>query len=176
LKLGLGQLDEKVWSAQTNTQDLMPIITPAYPAMNSTYNVNIHTKHVIMEEFRRGFDVMAELLKEKWQTPENWGKLFEPSDFFIKYSHYLACHIVGNDNSTQSRSWIGFVEAKLRHLTLYLEELPLLTPIHLHPVMSSTTKSAHSVCYFIGFHVDLKRLEDSGTKELYVDRVVAQFV
>lgn len=33
---------------------LMPIITPAYPHQNSTFNVSASTRTVIMEEFRLG--------------------------------------------------------------------------------------------------------------------------
>ncbi len=154
----------------------MPLITPAYPAMNSSYNVNANSFHVLQEEFVRGHDVVVNLLKSKDKNPENWGKLFEPSDFFIRYSHYLACHIVGNGDNVQSRSWIGFVESRLRRLTLhpFLERLALMTPIHLYPV--SHGESDDNVCYFIGFHIDYARLEESGSKELHIDQVVAQFV
>lgn len=175
-KLNIGKLDDDVWSPEKNSHDLMPLITPAYPAMNSSYNVNANTFHVLKEEFTRGFDVMVGVLKEKWQDPESWGKLFDPSDFFLKYSHYLACHIVGNGDNAQSRSWIGFVESRLRRLTIhpFLERLALRTPIHLYPV--SHGEADQSVCYFIGFHIDYARLEESGSKELHIDHVIAQFV
>lgn len=42
---------------QVNVSDrfhLMPIITPAYPQQNSTFNVSASTRTVIMEEFRLG--------------------------------------------------------------------------------------------------------------------------
>jgi poly(A) polymerase len=175
-KLNIDKFDEQVWTAE-KSYDLMPLITPAYPAMNSSYNVNSNTLHVMKEEFTRGYDVILSLLKErKWQDPQSWGKLFEPSDFFLKYSHYLACHIVGDGDSSRSRSWIGFVESRLRRLTVspFLERLPLRTPIHLYPV--SHADSEHSVCYFIGFHIDYAQLEESGTKELFIDHVIAQFM
>ncbi|KAL4704669.1 hypothetical protein ACJJTC_016613 [Scirpophaga incertulas] len=44
-----------VWDPRVNVSDryhLMPIITPAYPQQNSTFNVSASTRTVIMEEFR----------------------------------------------------------------------------------------------------------------------------
>jgi len=42
---------------QINPSDrfhLMPIITPAYPQQNSTFNVTLSTRSVMLKEFKRG--------------------------------------------------------------------------------------------------------------------------
>jgi poly(A) polymerase Pap1 len=66
---------------QTNPKDrlhLMPIITPAYPAINSTYNVSESTLQVLKSEFCRGDDITTRIEVGNG----SWDELFEAADFF----------------------------------------------------------------------------------------------
>lgn len=50
----------KVWNPKVNPKDkkhLMPIITPVYPASNSTYNVTESTLDLLKKEINRGLQV-----------------------------------------------------------------------------------------------------------------------
>lgn len=177
-QLGQPVAEERaVWLPKQNMKDLMPIITPAYPAMNSAHNVSQHTFEVLQDEIRRGYQLLEGILKEKIWHKRSWDVLFEPSDFFLKYPHYLACHIVGTGDNAESRSWIGFVESRIRRLTQfpYLEKLPIRAPIHLHPVVSKTSKSTNSICYFIGFSLDLQAIRGSGDSNVHIDECVFHF-
>ena len=155
-----------------NQYQVMPIITPAYPAMNSTANVSENTLEVMKIEFKRGKKMMEIIISERGS---NWERLFEPSDFFIRYQHYLCCHIIAPDNDETSRSWIGFVESRIRQFTTtkFLGSLPLKLPIHLFPVVSKTTKSDNSVCYFIGFNIDTARTKLN--KNLYLEDCINRY-
>ena len=61
----------------------MPIITPAYPQQNSTYNVSISTRMVMVEEFKQGLAITDEILLSKAE----WSKFFEAPNFFQKYKY-----------------------------------------------------------------------------------------
>jgi poly(A) polymerase Pap1 len=55
-----GYLGLPVWDPRRNYRDRghqMPIITPAYPCMNSSYNVSVSTRYVMIQEFTRAFEI-----------------------------------------------------------------------------------------------------------------------
>jgi poly(A) polymerase len=139
-----------VWKKELHYNEVMPIITPAYPAMNSSYTVSTHTLSIMKAEFNRAniiFKTIPEALKKRdrkkkplplslEQEDSMWYKLFEPTDFFLRYQHYLRLNIIGGSDARAARAWSGFCESRLRRATQVLEVLPLQRPIHLHPVKS----------------------------------------
>lgn len=46
-------LDDRLFN-QLSDQDLMPIMTPAFPSANSTHNISLATKAVLLIEFEKG--------------------------------------------------------------------------------------------------------------------------
>lgn len=59
----------QVWNPKINPRDkahIMPILTPAYPAMNSAYNVGYPQLRLIQEEIKRS--VLASKLFLPWST------------------------------------------------------------------------------------------------------------
>merc|ERR1711871_392126 len=154
-----------IWEPQA--RDLMPMITPAYPASNSSYTVSEYTLEIMRGEFNRGYEVLRNVFVDNPTEPLD--KLFEPSDFFIKYNHYLRCNLIGisdlEDDDEVSRGWISYCESRLRHLLTYIGSLPI-RPIHFYPVKS---KAKSSLCYFIGFNAI------NTDREIRFDRVIGQF-
>ncbi|KAG5187219.1 Poly(A) polymerase central domain-containing protein [Tribonema minus] len=115
-----------VWNPRVNVHDrahIMPIITPAYPAMNSSYNVGKPQLRLLKEEFARGLEV-TELLDDQPQHG-HWRLFFEKSDFFYRFLHYIQVDVL-LANPEDHRCWLGFVESRMRRMTLALERPPVL--------------------------------------------------
>lgn len=77
----------------------MPIITPAYPSMNSSYNVSPSTLGILVTEFRRGHRCCEEMLRGLGPAdaaPEGaWQRLLEPTAFFESYKRFLQARGAG---------------------------------------------------------------------------------
>lgn len=124
-------LNLPVWDPRVNPADryhLMPIITPAYPQQNSTFNTSTSTRAVMMEEFRHGLAVTYEILQGK----ADWMKLFEPPNFFQKYKHYIVL-IATAASEVHHLEWFGLVESKIRVLVGNLERNEFITLAHVNP-------------------------------------------
>jgi len=75
-----------IYLFQVNLGDrshVMPIITPAYPQQNSTFNVTLSTRTVIQEAFRNALAVTENIMIEK--PGITWENLLEPTTFFFRY-------------------------------------------------------------------------------------------
>ena len=140
-------------------RDLMPILTPAYPIMNSTYSTNQRTMEVMMMEFQRGKDICEKTIKsimlrklkaDKAQSAADSGgsvatdvklsydevadefsELFTPFDFFAHFSTYITVLITANSEDDLLK-WEGFVESRVRQLVVRLANLPF-SAVRPHP-------------------------------------------
>lgn len=167
-------LSFKIWNPKIYSRDkvhLMPIITPAYPCMNTTYNVSKTTLRVMKEEFQRGleFAKSAELGLGKWE------EVFEETDFFVRYMHYLEVEI-GADNEDDYRKWSGFVESRMRLLVNKLEFADVSMNLHPFPqsfMRPSTESNKFSSLLFIG--VEFPDLKSSGRKDIDLRTPIQDF-
>uniref|UniRef100_A0A7S1U691 polynucleotide adenylyltransferase n=1 Tax=Phaeomonas parva TaxID=124430 RepID=A0A7S1U691_9STRA len=150
-----------VWNPKVNPQDrghLMPIITPAYPAMNSAYNVGDAQRARITAEVTRGSQVVRRFLPPSaaaggagaapQDAAELWQTLFKPSDFFRRYEHYLQVRIsAGSPESL--KPWLAWCESKLRYLVLACTDPPT-TKAHPYANLFGETDGQCATSMFIG--------------------------
>lgn len=144
-----GSLGLSVWDPRRNPRDryhLMPIITPAYPCMNSTYNVTTSTLRIMSDEFKRGTEICEAMEASK----ADWDTLFEPYPFFEAYKNYLQIDITA-ENPDDLRQWKGWVESRLRQLTLKIEKYTYgMLQCHPYPGEFSDKSRSFHQCYFMG--------------------------
>ncbi|KAF0699908.1 Aste57867_9548 [Aphanomyces stellatus] len=173
-KLGL-----EIWNASVggNRYQVMPILTPAYPSMNSSYNVSVHSLNVMKEEFSRGLEMVKAIIND---GGADWSRLFEPSEYFVDHQHYLAVEMYVSDPADEG-AWCGFAESRLRK---FIESLayhnPQLCRLRVYPKkfpLSFVNNDAgkdekHGVTYFVAFDVDKQKIRG---KEVRLDSAVEDF-
>jgi len=126
-----GMTGFKVWNPKVNPADrahIMPVITPAFPSMNSTHNVTETTKRILLDEFKRGYEVVKKIEAEN----ASWAEVHEVHPFFTAYKHFLWIEIVGL-NDEVLKKFSGWVESKLRILTMQLEKVSGMI-VHPNPI------------------------------------------
>jgi len=111
-----GVVSLPAWNPSINPRDglhIMPIITPAYPSMNSSYNVG-------MPQLRRIQDELILACNHLRENKEDFATLFKPTDFFTRHEHYIQVAI-----RAQCRQdfveWFRLIESRLRLLISSLE-------------------------------------------------------
>ena len=147
-----------VWNPKTNYKDalhIMPIITPAYPSMNSSYNVSPPQFRLIQDEILRACSLFQGHNSNSTTFP--WAALFEAStaEFFRKYSRYIQVDICAQSADDQ-RNWFGWVESRLRLLIISLEQPPL---VFCHPVANC----------FHPMHFSLNAMVSDSKSRIYVE-------
>ncbi|RHY32840.1 hypothetical protein DYB32_002190 [Aphanomyces invadans] len=175
-KLGL-----EIWNANVggNRFQVMPILTPAYPSMNSSYNVSVHSLSVMKEEFSRGLETVKAIIAS---GGTEWAPLFAPSEYFVDHQYYLAVEMYVADPNDQG-AWCGFAESRLRkfietlayhnpqlcRLRVYPKKFPLFFVNESIPLDQD---KKHGCTYFVAFDVDKTKLRG---KEVRLDSAVDDF-
>lgn len=89
--------------------NLMPIITPAYPPQNSTFNITKTTKDVMMREFHKAYDKLTKINDEE----NTWDKFFLPINFFRIYAEYIRIDFLSIDPAVHEQVE-GYFETQVR--------------------------------------------------------------
>ena len=150
----------KMWNPKKNQYDgrhIMPIITPAYPVYNSSFNVNRSTLQVMKNEFDRAFLLADKVWKGEVAV---WDDVFQKTDFFVRYDYYMQVTVSAPDED-KMRRWHGWVESRLRKLVELLEGtqpygvLSNIQPYHKHITPEG---ESHAAWHFIAFAVDKSKI------------------
>ncbi|XP_057316266.1 poly(A) polymerase type 3-like [Hydractinia symbiolongicarpus] len=160
------KLNFPIWDPRQNPQDrshLMPIITPAFPQQNSTFNVSMSTRTVMQEEFKSGFHKMDDVYVGK----STWKSVFSPGNFFQRYKHYIVLSAF-SDSGEHQLEWEGLVESKIRILIFNLERNQFVKLAHVNPKSYgplTKLENEHVLRWFIG----LEFQKPEGTENVNVD-------
>ncbi len=164
-----GILPLKNWnpkSCEGEQPHLMPIITPAYPCVNCTFNVSNTTREIVLKEMARAGRQVHKI--NQHQPGYNWISFFKGYDFFKEYIHYLRIDAV-TQNEEDHLKWEGLVESKLRLLIQELE--PVRGIVHVRPYTKPFELPDHeykcSTTFLVGFK--LKAPENPAAGEFEVD-------
>merc|ERR1712129_508851 len=112
----------KVWDPNDSSTkyEEMHIITPSFPAMNSTHNVSTSTCEVLKREIARAFHLLSRA--ERNINESKWNDLFAANTFFIDHKRYIFVKAAAPyKNLTE---WSGLIESKIRNLVNNLEQHP----------------------------------------------------
>eukprot|EP01071_Lankesteria_metandrocarpae_P003403 Lankesteria_metandrocarpae@DN2934_c0_g1_i1.p1 len=149
-----GLANFRVWNPQRNQHDkqhLMPVITPAFPAMNSTHNVTHTTMRILTDEFRRAFEIVESIQRGE----ADWDTLFESFGLAEQCQHVLVLKVLASEEDVLRR-WCGWVKSKLRFLLRKLEAVEVLS-VRPWPISYDTNDKnlGFTSSLFLGMDFDL---------------------
>eukprot|EP00916_Digyalum_oweni_P009156 GHVL01015425.1.p1 GENE.GHVL01015425.1~~GHVL01015425.1.p1 ORF type:complete len:557 (+),score=120.34 GHVL01015425.1:133-1803(+) len=157
----------KVWDPSVNQSDrqhIMPIITPAFPSMNTTHNVNLATKKIMLDEMASAYSTVEKIHKNL----SRWQDVYEPLPFFSTYEHFIQIQILGQQDVLH-KQWMGFILSRLRFLVLDLhsfEQNNIRILVHPWPREYKITDKEypHASLMYIG--INFQKPADSGPVDL----------
>jgi poly(A) polymerase len=146
----------------------MPIITPAFPSMNSTHNVSYSTCLVLLTELEKARRITSSLVDPNRNQKLTWQRLFKKFNFFKAYTHFLQIWILSKEEDTHEK-WSGWAESKMRKFLTWLEKLSIKSKKCLEfrpwPKTENRLKDdefEHSSAHYIGIRI---RKVESGVPE-----------
>ena len=134
----------QVWTSASN-RGLMPILTPAFPCQNASDPVSLTTKRVIIEECKRGAEIIIEHAQDEDENAI-WVKLLEEDAIC---GDLLAIEISAKSKKIFSRIK-GYVQLKLRALVIAIERLNIGAELRPYPDLLDANEEGTSACMFVG--------------------------
>jgi poly(A) polymerase len=101
-----------------DARHLMPVITPAFPAMCSTHTITPSTKQIMMEEFVRA----DAIVRGVYDGQKSWTALFDHHSFFTKDHKYYLSVIAASRTKEADSTFHGLVQSKVRILVQGIDD------------------------------------------------------
>lgn len=121
---------EDMFNNRTGVQRrMMHIITPAFPQMNTTFNVSESQLKIIEDSLLEGFKILKLISLGEL----SWEDLLLEYPFFHDYDHFIEIEILSKDEK-EFFKWKGLIQARLRYLVTSIEsEVGSRLNLHLWP-------------------------------------------
>ena len=120
-------------------------------ALKSAVNVNLSALSVHREEFTRGKLILDDMQLKVLSSPAAWTQLFCPSDFALRYDHYLQLRLTASTPSALNE-YGNYVASRLRRLVETLQHTSSVMTVHPFPNLNVTRGEEGS--YFVGFEIE----------------------
>ncbi|MES1921059.1 hypothetical protein MHBO_002657 [Bonamia ostreae] len=152
----------------------MPIITPSYPAQNSTYNVTFSTFAFLREEISRAREIF------KSGKDDIFEKLIEANTFFKNHKHYFqisgTCFI-----EEDFTAWFGWIESRIRRFVGTLEEILYFKLVPFPQSFNHDLEKQKNISFFIGSKIiidknEIKHNRNNKRKKINIVPAVKAFV
>ena len=154
-------------------RDLMPILTPAYPAMNSLASATRSSRARMTAEFKRGYHLTHKVIFEG----EPWTILLARSKFFTTYRKYVQVTAWADTKDNYNR-WIGTLESRIRTLGQELESVRFMDGVYLWPEhFDGPDGEGHEFagCFFIGIQYCIPE-EESVQRKIDISEPCQKFI
>jgi poly(A) polymerase len=140
------------WNPQKFPSDryqIMPVITPIFPSHNTTYNVTETHKTVILDELKRGKEIIQLMSLSGGEI--GWRELCAPCPFFDLFEQFLELRVSAVDQVMLGK-FKGLVESRIRSLIRVIENWAKRPHANFFPTPNSTPPStlAYGGSFFIG--------------------------
>ncbi|KAF9789991.1 hypothetical protein SFRURICE_001544 [Spodoptera frugiperda] len=120
------------WDSSVNVPEFfgkMRIVTPIFPEYDNSFNMTESTRNIVMDEIATGLMATVDIFLYK----NRWSHLFECSNFFDKYKHYLVL-LAFSATPDDQPAWRELVEAKIPNFIQCLDRNHRIHLAHLNPV------------------------------------------
>ncbi|EAY11196.1 Poly polymerase central domain containing protein [Trichomonas vaginalis G3] len=146
-------------TTESDHNDVMPIITPAYPSTNSQRSATTSSRNRIIQEMVKALQIMPNIITG--DLP--WSAVCEDHEFFESYKNYIEIDIRA-EGLADYNWWKGTVISKVKRLITSLEAIERVKCAPIFPSsFDRENNNKYQGSIFIGLETE-KTKDDEGKK------------